>query len=70
VTADRFILRATCADGARLFVGPYGLTIARENAIEYDAAEVERRRAGANDLFGMLFDAVAVGSARDRTSTR
>ena len=70
VHSGRYVLRSTTADGLPLYFGEAGPTIARENAIEYPAHEVEQRRANAALVLGLKVEAVEVGSARDGNAFR
>ena len=64
----RFILRSKTADGLPLYFGACGPTIARENAVEYDAAIIEQVRANAAYVFGIRVEVVAVGASTMRAS--
>jgi hypothetical protein len=63
----RYVLRSRIADSLPLYFGETGPTTERANAIEYEGAEVERRRATAAFVFDLAVEAVEVDNARRST---
>jgi hypothetical protein len=59
--APTYVLRSRTADGVPLYFGELGPTVAREDAIEYSADEIERRRLTASYLFDLDVEAIETG---------